>query len=156
MTRLITTLVLAAALLLPLPACPAESTNGLQLQILRHPDDGLLWHAPVGLGDLFRLEYTHSSDGTPVRDIFRVVEDGHFVMLEEQYLWYGAGLESHPHAKISFDGKWTRVSVDRPFQELLIRVGRVSNQVISSGDSRIPLSALAPGGSLLRIRIAKR
>lgn len=155
MMRPITILVLAAVLLLSLPACPAESTNGLQLQILRHPDDGLLWHAPVGPGDLFRLEYTHSSDGTPVRGIFRVVEDGHFVMLEEQYLWYGAGLESHPQAKISFDGKWTRVSVNRPFRELLIRVGRVSNQVISSGDTRVALAGLAPGGSLLRIRIAK-
>ena len=156
MMRPIAILVLAVSLLLPLPCCLAEGTVGLRLEILRHPEGGILWHAPVAPGDLFRLEYTHSSDGTPVRGIFRVAGDGHFILLEEQYLWYGAGLESHPQARISFDGDWTRVAVNRPFQDLLIRVGRVSNQVISSGDSRIPLAALAPGGSLLRIRIAKR
>lgn len=155
MIRPITILILAAALLLSLSSRPAESAGDLQLQILSHPGGGLLWHAPVAPGALFRLEYAHSSDGTPVRGIFRVEEDGHFVMLEEQYLWYGAGLESHPQARISFDGRWTRVFVNRCFQELPIRVGRVSNQVMVSGDTRIALTDLAPGGSLLRIRIVK-
>ncbi|MCU0583676.1 MAG: DUF1850 domain-containing protein [Syntrophales bacterium] len=141
---------------MPLPSCLAESADGLQLQILSHPEGGLLWHAPVAPGDLFLLEYTHSSDGTPVRGIFRVAEEGRFVMLEEQYVWYGAGLESHPRATISYDGGWTRVFVNRPFRELLIRVGWVSRQVISSGDSRVALNDLAPGGSLLQLRIAKR
>ena len=156
MMRLITILTLAAALLLSSPCRPAESGRSLQLQILSHPEGVPLWSAPVGPGDLFRLEYTHSSDGTPVRSLFRVEEDDRFVVLEEQYLWYGAGLESHPHAKISFDGEWTRVSVNRPFRELLIRVGRVSRQVIVSGGSRVALADLAPGGSLLQLRIAKR
>lgn len=156
MIRPIAILFFAAALLMPLPSVPAEGVDGLQLQILSRPGGGLLWHAPVAPGDLFRLEYTHSSDGTPVRGIFQVAGDGRFVMLEEQYLWYGAGLESHPQARISFDGGWTRVFVNRPFRELLIRVGRVSRQVIESGGSRVALTDLAKGGSLLIIRIVKR
>ena len=156
MMRSIAILVLAALLLLPLPSCLAEGMGGLQLEILSHPEGGLLWRAPVAPGDLFRLEYTHSSDGTPVRGIFQVAGDGRFVMLEEQYLWYGAGLESHPQARISFDGDWTRVAVNRPFKDLLIRVGRVSRQLIESGGSRVALTDLAPGGSLLQLRITKR
>lgn len=156
MARRIVLCVLVAAVLLPLPSWPAERTDSLQLQILRHPDGDLLWHVPVRPGDLFRLEYTHSSDGTPVRDLFRVEEDGYIVILEEQYLWYGSGLESHPQASISFDGCYTRVTVNRRLQQLLLRVGRVSHQVIWSGDSRVALADLAPGGSLLQLRIAKR
>lgn len=156
MMRPIAILVLAVSLLLPLPCCLAEGTVGLRLEILRHPEGGILWHAPVAPGDLFRLEYIHSSDGTPVRGIFQVAGDGRFVMLEEQYLWYGAGLESHPQARISFDGDWTRVAVNRPFKDLLIRVGRVSRQLIESGGSRVALTDLAPGGSLLQLRITKR
>lgn len=156
MMRRLTAFLLAAALLLPLPSWPAAGADSLLLQILRYPEGDLLWQVPVRPGECFRLQYTHSSDGTPVRDVFRVEEDGHFVILEEHYLWYGAGLESHPQAIISFDGDYTRVTVNRRHDQLLLRVGRVSNQEILSGDSRISLAELAPGGSLIRIRIAKR
>ncbi len=139
-----------------MPSWPAESADSLLLQILRYPEGDLLWQVPVRPGEFFRLQYTHSSDGTPVRDIFRVEEDGHFVILEEHYLWYGAGLESHPQAIISFDGDYTRVTVNRRLEQLLLRVGRVSNQQILSGYTRIALTELAPGGSLILIRIAKR
>jgi hypothetical protein len=128
----------------------------LFLQILRHPEGSLLREIPVRPGDVFQLQYIHSSDGTPVLDIFRVGEDGGFVLREEQYEWYGAGLESHPQAAISFEGNRTRVTVNRQLQELLLRVGRVCRQEISSGGVRIVPARLAPGGSLIRIRIAKR
>jgi hypothetical protein len=147
------TLLLAATLLLvPIPAAWADT---LLLQVLRHPEGGLLWEAPVRPGDVFRLEYVHSSDGTPVTDLFRVGEDGSFVLLEEQYAWYGSGLESHPRASISFSGDRTRVTVNRRLEDLLLRVGRVARQEIVRGDRRIALLELAPGGSLVRIRIAR-
>lgn len=130
--------------------------DSLFLQILRHPEGGILREIPVRPGDVFQLKYTHSSDGTPVLDLFRVQEDGGFVLLEEQYEWYGAGLESHPRAVISFTGDRTRVTVNRRLQELLLRVGRVSRQEILAGGDRIVLAELAPGGCLLRIRIARR
>jgi len=149
------TILLLAATLLLFPSGSAESADALLLQILRHPEDELLRQIPVKPGDLFRLDYTHSSDGTPVLDVFRVEEDGSFVLLEEQYAWYGAGLESHPRAAISFQGDRTRVTVNRRMQGLLLRVGRVSRQVIRSGDTRIVLAELAPGGTLLKIRIAR-
>lgn len=156
MVRRIAIAALAAALWLPLPAGAAESAPGLVFQIVRHPEGRLLWQRAVAPGDLLELDYTHSSDGTPVRDIFRVEQDGHVVLLEEQYRWYGAGLESHPQAAISFEGERTRVTVNRRLPHLLIRVGRVSNPVIRSGDARVALADLAPGGSLLQLRIVKR
>ncbi|PKN35171.1 MAG: hypothetical protein CVU61_04155 [Deltaproteobacteria bacterium HGW-Deltaproteobacteria-19] len=150
----ITTWLLGAALLL-LPSWTAEGADSFFLQILRHPEGSVLRQVPVNPGDVFQLKYTHSSDGTPVLDLFRVGEDGGFVLLEEQYEWYGAGLESHPQAVISFKGDRTRVTVNRRLQELLLRVGRVSNQVILSGDTSIVLAELVPGGSLVRIRIVR-
>ncbi|HOI73421.1 MAG TPA: DUF1850 domain-containing protein [Syntrophales bacterium] len=150
-----TTWLLAAVLLLSVFRA-AEGADSLFLQILRHPDGGLLREIPVRPGDVFRLEYIHSSDGTPVLDLFRVGDDGGFVLVEEEYEWYGAGLESHPQAKISFRGDRTRVTVNRPFRELLLRVGRVSRQEIRAGGGRIVLAEIAPGGSLIRIRIVRR
>lgn len=148
--------LIAMALLFSLGLRPAESSARLFLQILQFPEGRVLQQFPVWPGDLFQLRYTHSSDRTPVQDIFRVGRDGDFVLLEERYRWYGAGLESHPRAGISFDGDWTRVTVNRPMRELRLRVGRVSNPVIRSVDREIILGALAPGGSLLLIRIVER
>ncbi len=151
----IMTCLLGAALLL-FPSWTAEGGDSLFLQILRHPEGGLLLETPVRPGDVFRLKYIHSSDGTPVLDFFRVGENGGFVLLEEQYEWYGAGLESHPQADISFEGERTRVTVNRRLQDLLLRVGRVSPQEILCGDTRIFLAELAPGGTLVRLRIVQR
>ena len=156
MVRRLAIAALAAAFWMPLPARSAECALGFIFEIVRHPEGRLLWQLPVAPGDLLVLDYTHSSDGTPVRDIVQVGQDGHLVILEEQYLWYGSGLESHPQAAISFEGERTRVAVNRRLPHLLIRVGRVSNPVIRCGDARVALADLAPGGSLLQMRLMKR
>lgn len=156
MVRRFAIAALAVALWLPSAARGAECLPGLVFQIVCHPEGRLLWQLPVEPGDLLVLDYTHSSDGTPVRDIVRVERDGHMTVLEEQYLWYGSGLESHPQAAISFEGKRTRVAVNRRLPHLLIRVGRVSHPVIRLGDARVDLADLAPGGSLLQLRLEKR
>jgi len=110
----------------------------------------------VKRGDLFHIDYTHSSDHTPVHDVFRIDERG-IVLIEEAFDWYGSGLEflSNEGAKISLTGDKTRVFLDRECPRLLLRVGRVAGHVISYKDKTVPLLTVAEGGDSVWIRLVQ-
>ncbi|MBN2568629.1 MAG: DUF1850 domain-containing protein, partial [Deltaproteobacteria bacterium] len=92
----------------------------LLLQVIKQPEGEVLLQFPVEKGDLFYVDYNHSSDHTPVHDIFKIDEEGTIVLIEEDYAWYGAGLEFHPDADatISFTGDRVRVLLKRTFPYL--------------------------------------
>jgi hypothetical protein len=83
-------------------------------------------------------------------------EEGEIILIEESYLWYGAGLESHPNAgKTSFSGDWTRVRMKRTFPRFLLRVGEVANHVLTIHGIRIELAAIARERESVWIRTTK-
>ncbi len=128
----------------------------LTLQIVRTVGEELLWESPVERGDHFTIEYRHSSDLTPVRDLFRIGNEGEIVLIEESYLWYGAGLESHPEmGKTDFSGEWTRVRMQRAFPRFLLRVGEVANHVLTLHGREIPLLSIARGRESIWIRVKR-
>ncbi|MBW6485698.1 MAG: DUF1850 domain-containing protein [Syntrophobacterales bacterium] len=126
------------------------------LQIVRKAGEEALWESPVKRGDFFTIEYRHSSDHTPVRDLFTIDDDGEIILIEESYLWYGAGLESHPDIGITdFSGEWTRVRLHRPFPRFLLRVGEVANHVLILHGREIPLLSIAKKRESVWIRTMK-
>ncbi len=126
----------------------------LILQIVRTVGEEVLWESPVKRGDRFTIEYRHSSDHTPVRDLFMIGNDGEIILIEESYLWYGAGLESHPDVgKTDFSGDWTRVRLHRPFPRFLLRVGEITNHVLTLYGQDIPLLSIARERDSVWIRI---
>ena len=129
----------------------------LLLQVIKQPEGEVLLQFPVERGDLFHVSYTHSSDHTPVYDTFKIDEKGTIVLIEEDYEWYGAGLEFHPDAdaKISFTGGRVRVLLNRIFPHLPLRVGRVAGHVFKYKDKEIPLLSIAEGGDRLWIVTVK-
>ena len=97
-------------------------------------EDVVLKEFPVNVGDTFYLDYIHSSEKTPIHDIFTIDEAGQIVLVEERFNWYAVGLESHPEyreASIVFDGSVTRVLLRREFPVLSLRVGWVADQVLT-------------------------
>ncbi len=107
-------------------------------------------------GEEVVLSYRHSSDGTPVVQIFEVKEDGYLHLFEEQYSWYGAGLEHGSGYDFSFEGDTVRVrGYDRMFSELFIRVARTVPQELEVSGKVVQLSDLAPGGARLLVQIIK-
>lgn len=107
---------------------------------------------PAQVSDQFYLHYIHSSDKTPIWDTFIIEENGRFVLIEEAYAWYGAGLEfqNHRDVQLTHEGPWMKVRLNRPFHSLSIRVGRVAQQVFIFRDQSIHLNRLAkPGESVL-------
>lgn len=136
----------------------APQNNELFLQIVKLPEETVLEEFNVNRGDRFFIDYIHSSDHTPIHDIFLIDEQGAIVLIEEDYDWYGAGLEFHPRANatLSFDGTTTRVFLHRVFPHFLLRVGRVANHIVTCRDRKIALKDLAAGGSLVWIRVVER
>jgi len=137
---------------------PAASCaeGSMTFQIVRTVGEEVLWESPVKRGDFFTIEYRHSSDHTPVRDLFTISDEGEIILIEESYLWYGAGLESHPDVgKTDFSGEWTRVRLHRPFPRFLLRVGEVANHVLTLHGRDVPLLSFAKGGDSIWIRIMK-
>ena len=149
-------------LLLMLALLTGSTSNGfpadgdLLFQIVRTEGEKVLWEAAARPGDHFTIEYRHSSDHTPVRDLFRIGEDGEIVLIEESYRWFGAGLESHPDAgEIDFSGDWTRVRLNRPFPRFLLRVGKIANQIMTFQGRDVPLLSISKGGDSVWIRATK-
>ncbi|MBW2544806.1 MAG: DUF1850 domain-containing protein [Deltaproteobacteria bacterium] len=142
--------------LLNAPVFAAEKSS-LYLQVVGQPEGRVLLEFQVEAGDLFYIDYVHSSDHTPVHDIFRMDEDG-IVLIEENFDWYGSGLEflSNAGARVSLSGDKTRVFLHRECPRLLLRVGRVAGHVITYKDSRTPLLSIARGGDSVWIRLVKK
>lgn len=134
----------------------AGENADLRLQVVEQPGNAILLEFQVERGDLFYIDYIHSSDHTPVHDIFRMDEGG-IVLVEEDFDWYGSGLESltNDGAKVSFSGDKTRVLLNRKCPRFLLRVGRVAGHVITYKDTSIPLLSIADGGDSVWIRLVK-
>jgi hypothetical protein len=142
--------------LLSIPVFAAEKSD-LHLQVVGQPEGRVLLEFQVEAGDLFYIDYVHSSDHTPVHDIFRMDEGG-IVLIEEDFDWYGSGLESvsNAGATVCLSGDKTRVFLHRKCPRFLLRVGRVAGHVITYKDRRIPLLSIAKGGDSVWIRLVKK
>ena len=69
------------------------------------------------------------------------------------------GLESNPEyelASIVFDGKVTRVKLNRLFPTLLLRVGWVAEQVLTFQEEEVNIKDLTEGGDLLQISVVHK
>ncbi|MEJ5358410.1 MAG: DUF1850 domain-containing protein [Desulfobacterales bacterium] len=134
----------------------AEGMPGtLRMEIVRREDGRILWHTSVEAGERFEILFRHSSDHTPVCDLFEVTAEGGFLLLEERFLWYGAGLEFHPSAEISFPPEGTRVHLRRPFPAIPLRAGLKADHRLQIRGRQIPLLEIARGGESLWIRIGR-
>jgi len=132
----------------------SAAEQGLTFQIVRTAGEEVLWESPVKPGDYFTIDYRHSSDNTPVHDLFQIGSDGLIVLIEESYRWYGAGLESHPDVgKTDFSGEWTRVRMRRVFPRFLLRVGEVADHVLTIHGRKLPLLSIARGRESVWIRV---
>ncbi|MCU0539099.1 MAG: DUF1850 domain-containing protein [Desulfobacterales bacterium] len=148
----------ALALLLVVGPAPASGAGAARfhLEVVQRANERVLWSHPVQAGDRFFLDYRHSSDHTPVHDIFMVTAEGTFLLVEERFDWYGSGLEFHPSAHISQSAAGTRVHLQRPFVQIPLRVGEVAQHVLTVHQTRLPLLSIAEGRESVCIRITRQ
>lgn len=116
----------------------------------------ILYQHQVDLNDKLTLNYIHSADKTPISAVFKITEEG-LHLTEESYSWYGAGLEAGSGHSFEFKDQEVTVSgYERLFEVMPIRVARTVPQEIVINDDVVLLNELAPGGTLLIIRIDYR
>ncbi|MBA7621923.1 hypothetical protein ES703_29293 [subsurface metagenome] len=136
-----------------------KSEPGLYLQLYSMQQEKVVKEFKVETGDKFYLDYIHSSEKTPIHDVFEIDENENIILVEEQYHWYAVGLESNPEyesASIVFDGKVTRVKLNRLFPVLLLRVGWVAEQVLTFQEEEVNIKDLTEGGDLLQISVVHK
>lgn len=144
-------------LLLTPAASFAESTGHLFLRVESVEQKKVLLDLPIQPGDLFYFQYIHSSAKTPIRDTFKVDARGQIILIEETFLWHGAGLEfqEHEDVKVNYNDKWIRVLLNRLFLNLPIRVGRVSQQYLILHGQSYRLDKLDRPGKCIILSIAR-
>lgn len=136
---------------------PGKHPNTPYALVIYNQEEHLLFSVPVSSEEIVTLRYRHSSDGTPVVQIFQVGENATLDLLEEQYSWFGAGLEHGSGHRFTYEGDTVRVSgYDRKFSELFIRVARTVPQELEVGGEIFQLADLAPGGSRLLLKIEEK
>jgi len=139
-------------------ALPSEGEEPKDFSLrIENIDRTELLQLPFKKGEYFYFQYIHSSDHTPIQDTFQISPEGQLVLIEEAFLWYGAGLEFQDHndIQVTLDGKWSRVRLNRVFPELVIRVGRVAGQRFVYQNHTIPLDHLARPGECLILSVSR-
>lgn len=138
------------------PNLKAQGPGFFSLRLESRETQKVLLELPIQTGEFLHYQYFHSSDHTPVRDTFRVGEEGKLILIEEAFLWHGAGLEfqSHGEAKLSYAGPWTRVQLNRVFRQLPIRVGRIAQQSLTVRGQTYRLDGLGKPGECLILSLS--
>lgn len=133
--------------------CFAENDFPFSIRVESLERKKILVDFPVKPGDRFYLHYIHSSDKTPVHDIFEIGVSGEMILIEENFDWYGAGLEfmNWEKASIMIEDGMIKVHLKRHLPSLHLRVGRVANHTFKFNGMVIPLNQIAKGGELLKI-----
>lgn len=106
--------------------------------------------APADLGDTVVLEYTHSVEKTPVRDVYAVTEDG-IVMTRMEFQSYGAGLPSTADVEIE-NGTFIYEPPGTEPGPLYVATGSVAGHDLVVAGTRYDLVERADGGTVV-IRI---
>jgi hypothetical protein len=148
-------LLLGAFLIIPfgVERHPASSLY-LNIYLFNGNDEMLIYSQPVYDKKEIILSYIHSSDLTPVKQIFLVNKNESLDLHAEKYRWYGAGLEFGSGYNLSYEEGWVIITgYDRSFTTLPIRVAATVNQTLSVGSENIILSDLAPSGSTMLLKV---
>jgi len=138
--------------------CLGENELPFSIRVESLERKEVLLDFPGKPGDRFHIHYIHSSDKTPIQDTFEIGRRGEMILIEENYYWYGAGLEFMNWEKASIttvDGR-IKVHLNRHLPSLRLRVGRVANHTFIFNGVAVPLDEIARAGELLKILVAPR
>lgn len=123
--------------------------------VLLDSDTGAeLWSAPARSGESITYAYVHSADKTPVESRLRVEspEKG-FVVEQERYLWYGAGLEYRSDFGVGREDEWVVVDVERPLPRLVLRVAGTVEQRLVVGAEAVVIGDVASYGRRVTLEV---
>ncbi|MEG1682846.1 MAG: DUF1850 domain-containing protein [Oscillospiraceae bacterium] len=115
--------------------------------VLTDADTGSVYaRYPMGEGDRFSVEFIHSVNQSPVRDIYEVRDGTDLYVVETDYFAFGAGVQTelNPGETLTYgeDGSMRVTGIDIALPRLAYMVGTVSDHTLRIGGQTISLRAL--------------
>lgn len=126
------------------------------LQVVDIKNDRVVLEFPFRQGEDLTLEYTHSVQLTPVREIFRV-QDGQLVLVETVYESLGVGLPYGAEGNFeNREGKFFLRGLSRHFSRVSLWVSPIPAQRLKVKGREFPLLDLVGPDTLVEIRVSHR
>jgi len=128
------------------------------LEVTRADSDQLVLCAEMAPGEEFVLSFLHSVNRRPVYETLRVAGD-HLVIVGARFDSLGAGMPEASNEQGTLrwtDDGWLEWTVNRPVPEVVVRIGRVANHILTLKGRAIPLADLAEPGTPLAFRVVSR
>ncbi len=127
-----------------LPGCTGSSA-GYEL-VLSDPSSGQVYASyPMEEGESFEVEFIHSVNKSPVRDIYEL-RDGELWNVQCIYYGFGAGVEEIllEGETLSYGDKGEMIvsGIDHKMDHMVIIVGTISDHTLYLGDEAISLRDL--------------
>ncbi len=143
---LVITGILIAGVLIGTGGATAIDNSDRTLIVTDAENGTELLTVPVDDGDQVTLEYTHSVERTPVRDIY-IVDGPQLRLVRMEFHSYGAGLPAR-EAIDEIDGDAFVVEFDRPTDQLHVAPGRIANHTLRIDGHPYDLVAQSSGQSV--------
>ncbi|MCI8828663.1 MAG: DUF1850 domain-containing protein [Ruminiclostridium sp.] len=114
--------------------------------LLSNAEDGEVYATyPLGEGDSFAVEFIHSVNKSPVRDVY-TIHDGAIWNEECIYYGFGAGVETElgEGETLSYGehGEMVISGIHKPMDDMVLVVGTVSDHTLYLGEETISLRDL--------------
>lgn len=127
------------------------------LQVQERVSGVKLYRVPVEEGDEFAIEFVHSVERTPVKEVFRIEKDRKIYLVETEYESFGAGLPTMPgegEKSVLEGGKIRITGMRRKLDPFLVAVSPVPGHILTIGGEEVVLADLAKPGTGLHIEVA--
>jgi len=138
--------------------CICLVSPSLTLQVREMHSGDRLYQARVKEGDRFAIEFVHSVERTPVKEVFKIGQDCTIYLVETEYESFGAGLPTMPgegEESVLEGGKIRITGIRRKIEPFLVAVSPVPGHVLAVGGEETALASLAEPGTGLRIRVVR-
>lgn len=148
-------LMVAAAVLLIFFLNPGRSL------VLQNRKTGEVYAAyPISEGERFSVEFIHSVNKTPVRDVYEIRNGNDIYVVETDYFGFGAGVQTqlNPGETLEYgdDGSMQIKNINILLSNLTYVVGTVSDHTLRIGDEEISLLELCGRNSSVTFTIKRR
>lgn len=113
---------------------------------------------PVEPGEECSVEFIHSVNRTPVRDVYEITEDGRFHNVRCIYYGFGAGVQTQLEEgeTLSYqDGAMVIDQIEKYSDELIYSLIPISTHVLRVGEETVSLPELVGGKAVLSLTIER-
>jgi len=100
----------------------------------------------------FKSNYIHSVQKTPVTELFKITPMGKIKLYETRYRSYGVGLPFlKTEGNFSQEGDEFVLTMNREFENIAIRTGVGTEQILSVNEKKLALYQILPAGERVEI-----